>query len=47
MSQRRFERTKAALARRKAGGLPIGRQPEATDKKAGEAQRLPGRLGNG
>jgi hypothetical protein len=32
-SQRRSERTRAGLARRKAEGLPIGRRPGATDKK--------------
>jgi DNA invertase Pin-like site-specific DNA recombinase len=31
-SQRRSERTKAGLARRKAQGLPVGRQPGARDK---------------
>jgi putative DNA-invertase from lambdoid prophage Rac len=31
-SQRRSGRTQAGLARRKAEGLPIGRQPGATDK---------------
>jgi DNA invertase Pin-like site-specific DNA recombinase len=31
-SQRRSERTKAGLARRKAQGLPVGRQPGAKDK---------------
>lgn len=33
-SQRRSERTKAGLARRKAAGLPIGRQVGATDRIA-------------
>ncbi|MGD1035155.1 MAG: recombinase family protein [Candidatus Dormibacteria bacterium] len=32
-SQRRSERTKAGLARRKAQGLPVGRQPGAKDKR--------------
>jgi DNA invertase Pin-like site-specific DNA recombinase len=31
-SQRRSERTKAGVARRKAQGLPVGRQPGAKDK---------------
>jgi len=31
-SQRRSERVKAGLARRKAAGLPVGRQPGAADK---------------
>jgi len=31
-SQRRSERTKAGLARRRAEGLPPGRQPGAVDK---------------
>ena len=33
-SARRSERIKAGLARRKAEGLAVGRQPGATDKKA-------------
>jgi putative DNA-invertase from lambdoid prophage Rac len=32
-SQRRSERTKAGLARRKAAGLPVGRQPGAKDRR--------------
>jgi putative DNA-invertase from lambdoid prophage Rac len=32
-SARRSERTRAGLARRKAAGLPVGRQPGATDRK--------------
>jgi DNA invertase Pin-like site-specific DNA recombinase len=32
-SDRRSERIKAGLARRKAEGLPVGRQPGATDKR--------------
>jgi putative DNA-invertase from lambdoid prophage Rac len=32
-SQRRSERTKAGLARRKAEGLPVGRQPGAKDSR--------------
>jgi putative DNA-invertase from lambdoid prophage Rac len=32
-SQRRSERTKAGLARRKAEGLPVGRQPGAKDTR--------------
>jgi DNA invertase Pin-like site-specific DNA recombinase len=32
-SQRRSERIKAGLARRKAEGKPVGRQPGATDKR--------------
>lgn len=32
-SSRRSERIRAGLARRKAEGLPVGRQPGATDKK--------------
>lgn len=32
-SARRSERTKAGLARRKAEGLPVGRQPGARDRK--------------
>lgn len=32
-STRRSERTKAGLARRKAQGLPVGRQPGAVDRK--------------
>jgi DNA invertase Pin-like site-specific DNA recombinase len=32
-SKRRSERVKAALARRKAEGKPVGRQPGAADKK--------------
>jgi DNA invertase Pin-like site-specific DNA recombinase len=31
-SKRRSERVKAALARRKAEGKPVGRQPGAADK---------------
>ena len=33
-SQRRSERIKAGNARRKAAGLPVGRQPGAKDRKA-------------
>ncbi len=33
-SQRRSERVKAGLARRKAEGLPVGRQPGTKDKSA-------------
>lgn len=32
-SQRRSALTKAGIARRKAAGLPVGRQPGAADKK--------------
>ena len=32
-SRRRSERTRAGLERRKREGLPVGRQPGATDKK--------------
>jgi DNA invertase Pin-like site-specific DNA recombinase len=32
-SQRRSERTRIGLARRKAEGKPLGRQPGAKDKK--------------
>jgi DNA invertase Pin-like site-specific DNA recombinase len=32
-SQRRSERVRAGLARRKALGLPVGRQPGATDRR--------------
>jgi DNA invertase Pin-like site-specific DNA recombinase len=32
-SRRRSERTSAGLERRKREGLPVGRQPGATDKK--------------
>lgn len=32
-SRRRSERSKAGLERRRAAGLPVGRQPGATDKK--------------
>jgi putative DNA-invertase from lambdoid prophage Rac len=32
-SRRRPERTRAGLERRKQEGLPVGRQPGATDKK--------------
>ena len=31
-SNRKSERIKAALAKRKAAGLPVGRQPGAVDK---------------
>jgi len=35
-SQRRSERVRAGLARRKAYGLPVGRQPGATDRRPRE-----------